>query len=156
MTPDEPVTIVPSPEGGFMAYSDQHRIAVIGETREAALVSFTDGVHDLITYEREHGNEKHADELCDSRRRSHRPGSVRLDGPRGQAAMSVLPAGVDFSKIPDGEPCPICGPAGHGGHEDDSYGDCVRCYEYVPHTDAEFRKVAWPCAVYREKHLAYS
>ena len=64
------------------------------------------------------------------------------DGPSGPAL------------IPNGEPCPICGPAGHGAHEDDSYGACVICYEYQPHTDMEYNKVAWPCAVVRARESA--
>jgi hypothetical protein len=30
-------------------------------------------------------------------------------------------------------------------HVDDSYGACVICHEYVPHTDAGYITVAWPC-----------
>ena len=45
--------------------------------------------------------------------------------------------------------CSICGPLGyeHGRHEDDSYGACVVCREYIPHTDDETRLVPFPCAV---------
>jgi len=38
-------------------------------------------------------------------------------------------------------------------HQDDSYGSCTICREYVPHTDDEMRTVAWPCAVVREARL---
>jgi hypothetical protein len=48
--------------------------------------------------------------------------------------------------IPEGQPCPICGPNGHGLHEDDSYGACATCREYVAHTDDETRLVPFPCA----------
>lgn len=34
-------------------------------------------------------------------------------------------------------------------HQDDSYGNCVICKEYVPHTDDESFAVAFPCAVVR-------
>jgi hypothetical protein len=47
------------------------------------------------------------------------------------------------------EPCPICGPVPRHGHEDDSYGNCTICREYVPHTDDETVLVAWPCATVR-------
>lgn len=56
-----------------------------------------------------------------------------------------IPATVKLSDIPAGQPCPICGPEGHGQHEDDSYGACVLCREYVPHTDDETVLVNWPC-----------
>jgi hypothetical protein len=36
-------------------------------------------------------------------------------------------------------------------HEDDSYGDCTICMEYVPHTDSDYRHVSYPCAVVRER-----
>ena len=46
--------------------------------------------------------------------------------------------------------CPICGPNyQHGQHEDDSYGACVICREYVPHTDDDTTLVAWPCPTVR-------
>jgi hypothetical protein len=32
-------------------------------------------------------------------------------------------------------------------HEDDSYGDCTTCREWVHHTEDEYRHVAFPCAV---------
>lgn len=51
----------------------------------------------------------------------------------------------DPSEIPYGEPCPICGPEGHRRHVDDSYGGCVTCMEYVPHTDDDYERVAFPC-----------
>jgi len=35
-------------------------------------------------------------------------------------------------------------------HEDDSYGSCVICRSYVPHTDEEIVLVPWPCAAARE------
>lgn len=54
---------------------------------------------------------------------------------------------------PDRDPlaeCPICGPDyTHGEHVDDSYGACVVCREYVPHTDDETTAVAFPCAPVR-------
>jgi hypothetical protein len=34
-------------------------------------------------------------------------------------------------------------------HEDDSYGACVICREYVPHTDDEFLGVRFPCPTVR-------
>jgi hypothetical protein len=34
-------------------------------------------------------------------------------------------------------------------HEDDSYGDCIICREWVPHTDDDHVKVRFPCAVVR-------
>lgn len=34
-------------------------------------------------------------------------------------------------------------------HEDDSYGDCVTCREYIHHTEDEMRHVAWPCPPHR-------
>jgi hypothetical protein len=51
------------------------------------------------------------------------------------------------SDIPAGQPCPICGPEGHGRHEDDSYGSCVVCMSYVPHSDMAYERVPFPCAV---------
>jgi hypothetical protein len=39
-------------------------------------------------------------------------------------------------------------------HEDDSYGACVICREYRPHTDEEFNLVRFPCAVVRLAALA--
>lgn len=58
------------------------------------------------------------------------------------------------SDIPDGQPCPTCGPQGHGRHEDDSYGSCVRCYTYVPHSDVAYERVAWPCPTERLREAA--
>ena len=50
--------------------------------------------------------------------------------------------------------CPICGPNyQHGQHADDSYGACVICREYVPHTDDETVGVAWPCPTVRLERL---
>lgn len=60
----------------------------------------------------------------------------------------------DPSTIPYGESCPICGPQGHAGHADDSYGGCVICREYVPHTDDEYIQVRFPCPAYRLEHGA--
>lgn len=48
--------------------------------------------------------------------------------------------------IPAGEPCPICGPEGHGQHVDDSYGSCVTCRTFVAHTDDVMQTVPFPCA----------
>lgn len=39
-------------------------------------------------------------------------------------------------------------------HQDDSYGGCVICHWYRPHTDEEFIKVPYPCAVARERDRA--
>jgi hypothetical protein len=30
-------------------------------------------------------------------------------------------------------------------HEDDSYGGCVICCTYIPHTDGEYEGVSFPC-----------
>ena len=38
-------------------------------------------------------------------------------------------------------------------HVDDSYGGCVICRLYIPHTDDETRMVSYPCAVVREAEL---
>jgi hypothetical protein len=35
------------------------------------------------------------------------------------------------------------------GHEDDSYGACVKCREYVSHTEEDYRHVAFPCPTVR-------
>ena len=39
-------------------------------------------------------------------------------------------------------------------HEDDSYGSCVTCREYIHHTEDEWRMVPFPCAVVREQRAA--
>lgn len=48
--------------------------------------------------------------------------------------------------IPYGEPCPICGPEGHAYHADDSYGNCITCREFTPHSDRDTTLVPYPCA----------
>ena len=51
---------------------------------------------------------------------------------------------------PLAEVCAICGPNyAHDRHEDDSYGSCVLCRQYVPHTDEDYTLVPWPCPTAR-------
>lgn len=45
--------------------------------------------------------------------------------------------------------CPHTDPSDPAEHTDDSYGGCVICSYYVPHTDDERVQPAWPCPVGR-------
>ena len=72
-------------------------------------------------------------------------GEIKQADINGMPWVHVTPPPARLSD----EECAICGPHRHDEHADDSYGSCVLCRKYVPHTDDDTVKVAWPCPAAR-------
>lgn len=80
----------------------------------------------------------------DGLREGHRrSGALPDSGGRGRGLREGFVESIGLSCCPHTEPAAI------SEHQDDSYGSCVVCREYVAHTDDDHRLVAWPCPTVR-------